>query len=129
MRNWNPTPLKVMQWSHSSTALRVRTKRWFPQCNASSSQNPNSCGRACYNCLELFNCVPQYISDLIECSVKVFKSNLNNFLRTRPEVITVPRYIAVCRVAITSFPDQVNLQQRDARAGCSSGTSEVSTLL
>ncbi|KAK3861456.1 hypothetical protein Pcinc_032580 [Petrolisthes cinctipes] len=67
-----------------------------------------------------FNALPKEVRSVTGCSVDNFKSGLDKFLYTIPDEPPVLGYTARCRTSNT-IPDQVTLQDRDARIGSSSG--------
>ncbi|KAK3863854.1 hypothetical protein Pcinc_030407 [Petrolisthes cinctipes] len=67
-----------------------------------------------------FNALPKEVRSVTGCSVDNFKSGLDKFLYTIPDEPPVPGYTARCRTSNT-IPDQVTLQDWDARIGSSSG--------
>ncbi|KAK3867132.1 hypothetical protein Pcinc_027379 [Petrolisthes cinctipes] len=70
-----------------------------------------------------FNALPKEVS-VTGCSVDNFKSGLDKFLYTIPDEPPVPGYTARCRTSNT-IPDQVTLQDRDARIGTLKNTSRL----
>ncbi|MPC32330.1 hypothetical protein E2C01_025641 [Portunus trituberculatus] len=73
----------------------------------------------------LFNALPKTVSDTTGCPVFRFKKALDHFLQTMPDKPPILGYMAYCRAASNSVPDQIALLKRDFLTGSSGGPPQL----